>query len=141
MKRTLLTFILFLAAAAAWAGDPYIPTDAERANWTLADMRTWHTALDAYAVDHNTYPDAKTLEELRDAVQPMYIAHAPMHDAWGNPYHYEKDPVVGFRLVSSGADGKFDPQSWTVGGKRSSYDDDAVVTAKDRFWFRWWEFK
>jgi hypothetical protein len=119
----------------------YIPTDAERARWTLSDMMSWRIAIEAYATDFGVYPAVTTLEELRDAVQPRYILHAPMHDAWGNPYRYERDEKIGYRLISAGADGKFDPATWTAGGKRASFDDDAVVTPKERFWFRSWEFK
>jgi Type II secretion system (T2SS), protein G len=141
MNRTLAFATFLLVATAAWAANPYMPTDAERARWTLDDMLSWRTAIEAYATDYGFYPDAKTLEELRADVQPRYILHAPMHDAWGNPFRYERDEKVGFRFISAGADGTFDPASWTVGGKRTSFDDDAVVTPKERFWFRWWDFQ
>ena len=130
-----------LIACALFAVAAYEPTDADRARWTIADMLTWRTAIQAYATDHNVYPDVKTLEDLRDAVQPLYIAHAPMVDAWGNPYRYESDEKVGFRLISAGADGKFDPSTWSTGGRTTSFNDDAVVTTKERWMFRYWDLR
>jgi Type II secretion system (T2SS), protein G len=136
MKKVAAAVVFSVIAMAA-----YMPTDIERARWTIADMLTWRTAIEAYATDHGVYPDAKTLEELRDAVQPLYIAHAPMHDAWGNPYRYERDDKIGFRLISAGADGAFDPSTWSTGGRTTSFNDDAVVTPRERWMFRYWDLR
>lgn len=136
MKRFAAAALFFFAFTAA-----YLPTDAERARWTLHDMMSWRIAIEAYATDFGGYPDVKTLEELRDAVQPRYIMTAPMHDAWGNAYRYERDAKVGYRLISAGADGAFVPETWSKGGRSASFSDDAVVTPKERFWFRSWEFR
>src|SRR5436305_54168 len=125
--------VLFLLAA-------YNPSVAELARWTMYDMVSWKTAVGAYATDHGTYPDATTLEQLRDAVQPIYISHAPMVDAWGNPYRYERT-AKGFRLVSSGADGKFDSTTWGNAANQLPFDADAVVTNEGRWLVRSWEFK
>ena len=130
MKR--FAFLAVLAMAA------YSPTDQDRARWTMSDMMSWRTALQAYASDHGVYPDAKNLNELRDAVQPVYIAHAPMVDAWGNAYRYELISPVQFRLVSSGSDGKFEPATWTAAAKGLPFDADAVVTNEGRWMYRAW---
>src|SRR5262249_47370794 len=137
MRRSLILFpaaILLLAV--------YNPSDLDRARWTMDDMQTWRTAIFAYATDHGVYPEAKTLEALRDAVQPLYIVHAPMVDAWGNAYRYERlDEGKNFRLISAGADGKFDPVTWSVGGSQSSFNADAVITKEGRWLFRFWGLK
>src|SRR3954466_10455814 len=112
MKKTLFAVIV-IAAFPLFAGDVYQPTDAERACWTSSDMNSWRIALAAYSSDHGSFPAAKTPEEARAAIEPMYIAHAPMHDAWGHPYHYELFGKNGYRLVSAGADGKFQPEGWS----------------------------
>lgn len=125
--------VLFLLAA-------YNPSDAERARWTMSDMVSWKITIEAYAKDHGSYPEAATLEQLRDAVQPIYISHAPMVDAWGNPYRYERH-ATGFRVVSAGADGRFEAATWTTGAKKLPYDADAVVTNEGRWLFRSWEFQ
>ena len=139
MKHTLLAVFLFTSAALA--ADVYTPTDAERARWTMDDMMTWRTAIQAYATDHHEYPDVKTIEQLQAAVEPIYIIHAPLHDAWGHAYRYERLTPTTFRLVSAGVDGQFDESSWSTAAKKLSFDADAVVTSEGRWMFRSWEFK
>jgi len=63
-----------------------------------------------------------------------------MVDAWGNAYRYERVDK-GFRLVSPGADAKFDSATWSVGANKLPFDADAVVTNDGRWMFRSWEFK
>lgn len=128
--------VAFLAVFAIAA---YNPTDADRARWTMSDMMSWRIAIQAYATDHGSYPNVKTLEALRDAVQPMYIASAPMVDAWGNPYRYESESATQFRLISSGADGKFDPSSWATPARGLAFDGDAVVSNEGKWLARAWD--
>lgn len=130
----------FPLAAADMAG-PYIPTDAERARWTMFDMNSWKVALAAYKLDHGNYPAAGSLEEARGAIEPVYIVHAAMNDAWGNPYRYEVDGKGGFRIVSAGADGKFEPASWSTGGHTKSFSDDVVATGEGKWLFRLWDLR
>ena len=47
--------ILFIAST-AFASDVYIPTDAERARWTMEDMQNWKIVFDAYTIDYKQYP-------------------------------------------------------------------------------------
>jgi hypothetical protein len=136
MKRMIAVSFLSILAMGA-----HIPNDAERAHWTLGDIRIIRTAVEGYARVHNQYPAAKTMEELRVAVQPDYIKVLPMHDVWGTPFLYELDDKVGYRVVSAGADGKFDRTTWSAGGATSSYADDAVANGDRPGWFRYWEFK
>jgi hypothetical protein len=51
---------LFLFATAALAADPYMPTDLERARWTMQDMKSWMIVFDAYKLDHKEYPRVTT---------------------------------------------------------------------------------
>lgn len=134
MKRIAVAALLSLLTMGS-----YIPTDAERARWTMFDMRSWKTALDAYKSDHNAYPAAKTLQEARAAIEPVYILHAPMNDAWGDPYRVESTPTS-FRIVSAGADGVFQPDT-SATGKLTSFNDDAVATEAGHWLLRYWEMK
>ena len=118
----------------------YVPTDAERARWTMHDMMSWKTVFDAYATDHNEYPHVSNVDEARSIAEPVYIKAAPMTDAWGNAYRIEADGKS-YRIVSAGADGVFKPETWTTGGTNASFNDDAVVTNQGKWWFRRWEFK
>ena len=119
----------------------YVPNDAERAHWTLYDMRVIRTAVEGYAHVHNEYPVAKTMEDLRSAVQPDFIRILPMNDAWGTPFLYERDEKAGYRVVSAGSDGKFDRATWSTGGTTTSYSDDGVANGDRAGWFRYWEAK
>jgi hypothetical protein len=143
MKKNILLAIILTTltvTTARPADGPYIPSDAERARWTLFDMRSWKLAIGAYKQDHGSYPAAKSLEEVRAAVEPVYIAKAPMVDAGGRAYRYELTKS-GFRVVSAGADGKFDPSTWDEQGQQSSLDADAVVTEQGQFWTRSWQMR
>jgi hypothetical protein len=140
MCKSLVVF-LTLFAATAQAGSNYLPTDAERARWTMGDMRSWAIVLDAYQKDHGKQPAVKTLEELQALVQPVYIKYAPMTDAWGNPYRVSTDADGTVRVISAGADGKFDETTWSTAGKQTSFDDDAVVTGARGPLYRSWEYR
>lgn len=122
-----MKLILAAIVASSIAG-AYVPTDAERARWTMSDMRSLATAVEAYAIDYKVYPTAATLEALLPLIQPSYIRKAPAIDAWGHAYVYvPASDGHSYRLVSAGSDGKTDPSSWGVAGPLSSFDDDAVL--------------
>jgi len=126
--------MIFLFATA-----PYIPTDAERARWTMHDMKSWMIVFEAYKADHQEYPHVTTLEQARAIGEPMYIRHAPMNDAWGNPYRIEADGKS-FRIVSAGADGVFESDI-SQKGTLTSFNDDAVATNEGKWLVRQWEMK
>lgn len=136
----ILILALTLLAPRLVAGGPYAPTDAERARWTMSDMLSWRTALEAYARDHKSYPAAVTIDELRAAIEGKYMLVAPVHDAWGNPYRYER-VGDGFRLVSGGADARFDSTTWSKPGRSESLADDAVMSNEGGFLVRSWSLQ
>lgn len=129
--------ILAIAVGAHSADAPYVPTDAERARWTLQDMRSWKIALEAYKIDHDSFPDAKTLEEAVAVIEGPYIRQAPRHDAWGRAFIFER-VGEGFRIVSAGSDGIFQKESWSEPARGLSHVEDAVITDEGKFWFRSW---
>ena len=86
MKRIAAAVVFTLLSMGA-----YVPSDAERARWTMHDMMSWKTVFEAYYTDHKEYPHISTVEEARAIGEPTYIKAAPMHDAWGNPYRIEAD--------------------------------------------------
>jgi len=134
MKRIVAAVVFSILAAGA-----YIPTDAERARWTMHDMQSWKIVFEAYWTDHKEYPNVTTLEQARAVGEPLYIRHAPMTDAWGNAYRIRSD-TKGFRIVSSGADGVFQSDT-SQAGTLSSFNDDAVATNEGRWLVRQWEMK
>jgi hypothetical protein len=138
MKR-LVVILVALLPLTLLAADLYVPTDSERARWTMFDMRSWKTVFDAYKLDHGQYPVVRTVEEARAIGEPTYVKHAPMIDAWGRPYRIESD-AKSFRIVSAGADGIFQSDVST-GGTLQSFNEDAVATEAGNWLFRHWEMK
>jgi len=141
MKKTLLAVMVALIVSPLLAASgPYIPTDAERARWTMHDMASWRICFDAYKLDHGKYPEVKSAEEAKAAFEPVYVAHLPMTDAWGRAYAVQSSATT-YGVVSAGADGKFDKQSWSTGGTLQSFDEDAVASNEGRWLFRHWNMK
>lgn len=76
---------------------------------TMADMRAFATACEAYAVDNNLYPAGNKPQDLVPVLEPMYIKKLPLKDGWGNDYLYMTDSDhQNYWVVSLGADGKQD---------------------------------
>lgn len=123
------TFALF-----AWAGSPngdvsdvYIPNDAERARWTMADMRSLGIALAAHQIDNGQYPRG-SLEEMIAEIEPEYIRKAPSTDAWGTSYAYVvSEDRTSYQIVSAGADRTFDESSWPERGEIPDFSGDAIL--------------
>ncbi len=137
--RKVLTIAAVVFASSVFATDVYVPSDAERARWTMSDMISRKTVLEAYAIDHQQYPVIKTLEEARALSEPIYIRHAPVADAWGRPYRIECEGKS-YRIVSAGADGVFQ-DDMSAGGTLKSFNDDAVAANQGRWLFQHWEMK
>ncbi len=55
---------------------------------TMADLRSVGTAVEAYAVDNDFYPEAKSLDELASRLEPRYIRQMPRRDAWKHEMRY-----------------------------------------------------
>jgi Type II secretion system (T2SS), protein G len=142
MKRLAVFLLLAITSFPVLAVTSYVPTDAERARWTMEDMSSWRIALKAYNADHKQYPAVSTIEQLRAAIEGVYMIKAPTTDAWGRAYRYSVDPTSGdYALVSSGADGVFQNEKDLTPGKTSSFDDDAVANGSAKFLFRSWEYR
>lgn len=132
--------VILALATASMATTPYSPTDAERARWTMSDMNSWRICFAACKQDHGAYPVVKNAAEAKALFEPKYVMRLPMHDAWGNDYDVSATEST-FRVVSPGADGKFDRGSWSTGGELSSFDADATATQDGRWLFRHWAMK
>ncbi|HVE72574.1 MAG TPA: type II secretion system protein GspG [Thermoanaerobaculia bacterium] len=142
MIKSILIALILLATLTGplTAADSCTPTGAERARWTMSDMLSLRTALEAYAQDNKAYPTVTGIDELRKQLEGKYMLVAPVRDAWGTPYRYERNGD-GFRLVSAGADAKFDASAWSTAGRLKSLSDDAVMSEQGRWLFRSWSFE
>jgi len=122
--------VILAALIASTATAPTPTTDAERARWTMADMRSLATAIEAYAIDHKVYPEGASLDAIVAAIQPAYIRTAPTRDAWGHAFVYRRgDGGESYTLVSVGSDGVAQPETWATTSERAAFDEDAVFAS------------
>jgi len=130
--KFLSLLVLLLQAVTALAGDTpkYEPKVVDQwylAVHTIADAKSIRTAIEAYAIDHNRYPAAKSMDELRPLIEPVYIRTAPMTDAWGTPFIYRGSADGrSFTIASAGSDRKFDESTWSSAGYTMSSKEDLV---------------
>lgn len=76
---------------------------------TMADMRAVGTAVEAYAVDNNKYPQsASNVSTITTSVEPKYIKKLPTRDGWNNAYDYIAGPnptsAQNYTITSCGKD-------------------------------------
>ena len=73
-----LAILLLLAA----------PDDAQqlKVNRVLVDFRTMAAAIEAYGEEHQGYPRAKSMAELKAALDPQYVQGMRTADPWGTDY-------------------------------------------------------
>jgi general secretion pathway protein G len=107
---------------------------------TMADMRSIATACEAYAVDNEMYPDAKSIAALKPFLVPEYIRHMPEKDGWERAFQYQawkaddtqKGPTS-YMIVSLGKDGTADAQNYYEGVTTTSFNND-IVFSDGTFW-------
>ena len=104
---------------------------------TMSDMRALATAVEAYAVDNNTYPAANCNPGLFTAgtstaldtnsftnLTPTYIAQPPKTDGWGRFMLYALDAASNnYRITSYGRNGTADTLNC---GTTTNFNDDIV---------------
>jgi len=104
---------------------------------TMADMRAFATAIEAFAVDTNEYPPGICPEGFLmpygapvttsgglSVLAPTYIATLPAADGWGHAYLYAvSNPRDRYNLVSLGRDGQPGPQNC---GTTTNFNDDII---------------
>lgn len=74
---------------------------------TMADMRAIGTAVEAYAVDNNKYPDsASNVSVITDDVEPIYIKKVPTQDGWAHAFDYVSAPSGSAQSYSIQSAGK-----------------------------------
>jgi general secretion pathway protein G len=97
---------------------------------TMADMRSIGTAVEAYAVDNNFYPDdSSDVTSITGAVEPRYIKKLPTEDAWGSAFQYVSSPdnsAQVYTISSPGKDGKDDGNLFR--GATTNFNNDIVFS-------------
>ncbi len=104
---------------------------------TMVDIRSIATACEAYATDHNAYPDVDSVEALVPILEPTYITKLPQIDAWNRVILYETRNSSGreegpdeYFIVSSGKDGLLDQGNldYTEPVSTTSFNNDIVFS-------------
>src|SRR3954468_17173348 len=104
---------------------------------TMSDMRALATAVEAFAVDNNTYPPAACNAGLYTAgtdvvlasasftnLTPTYIAQPPKTDGWGRFMYYALDANSNnYRIRAYGRD---NASSTLTCGTTTNFNDDII---------------
>jgi general secretion pathway protein G len=110
---------------------------------TMADARSFATAIEAYAVDNNSYPPASCASGAFTTIAsapmnetsllllvPTYIANPPRTDGWGRPMYYNTNGPAGafdsYNLISLGRDGSQDTA--TNCGTTTNFNNDIIYS-------------
>ncbi len=98
---------------------------------TMGNMRTIATALDAYVVDNDNYPNySGTASLLISSLESTYLKNVPTTDGWGNNLIYAKlDPATDgseYILWSLGQGGIDDGNNGDD-GPTTSFEADIVI--------------
>lgn len=107
-------FLIAMLGIIAAIAIPNFLTATERSKQkrTMADLRSIATAVEAYAVDNNHYPDVKSPTSLAEVISPTYIREVPRTDGWLHPLRYEcftkVTPCDTYFVASGGKDGAFE---------------------------------
>lgn len=107
----------------------------------MADLRAIATALEAYSVDHSTYPSAAAVFTLPTGLslpsaglssgvigklQPSYIRAVPLYDPWLSFFQYSTtSDGSDYALRSTGRDQT--PQSAPAYGASTNFNDDIIL--------------
>ena len=106
---------------------------------SMSDMRTLATAIEAYAVDNNNYPQAGcpggtytgapavlTSTTQFGNLSPTYIATAPLKDGWQHFYSYGLwNTSQAYSIWSAGRDGT---TAAAVCGTTTNFNDDIIYS-------------
>jgi general secretion pathway protein G len=101
---------------------------------TMSDMRALATAIEAYAVDNNSYPQAACATGVYTTLtvtlatnsfsnlSPTYIAQAPKIDGWGEFLRYGSDAPGNNYAIASG--GRNKTVTAAICGTTTNFNDD-----------------
>ncbi|MEN6527624.1 MAG: type II secretion system protein GspG [Candidatus Polarisedimenticolia bacterium] len=81
---------------------------------TMADMRSIGTAVEAYAVDNNKYPQHTAValstdtgtDQMAGMLTPVYMKNLPVNDGWAKPMGYVSADGSLYTIWSTGKGGQ-----------------------------------
>jgi hypothetical protein len=139
MRKISILIALVLLVSSLSAATPDEGKVRERAAATIIQMQTIDTAIAAYISDYNAPPKAADMAELAKLLVPTYLREVPMADAWGTPFRYVVDGND-YRIISAGADRKFDATS-ASGTPLSTSDASKDAVMANGTWVVIWAFE
>lgn len=102
--------------------------DRGRQKRTMADMRSVGTAVEAYSVDFNSYPNTGamgTIDATVDThIEPTYIKQAPRRDGWGHDLRYASTGGQFYTVQAACKDNSLEGSP--SGGATTSFNSDIV---------------
>jgi type II secretory pathway pseudopilin PulG len=119
-----LPFIVAVIGIMSAIAIPNLLTAMQRSKQkrTMADIRSVASAIEAYNVDHKTFPSGNDSSALEAALVPQYIRVMPRIDGWGHTWRYECVPREGMQTCQSYAFGS--------GGKDGAFQLDSLSSYK-----------
>lgn len=133
ISRRLLIIILFagmyMEAFGLVIGNPP-KTSRSPQKRTMADIRSIGTAVEAYAIDNNYYPDARSIDQLAGILEPSYIKSMPRQDGWGHDLRYmceDSSKPQSYTICSGGKDGS-DCTVLEYSGPTTHFNNDIVFS-------------
>jgi len=92
---------------------------------SMADIHIIATAVESYAVDHQSYPaDLSSIDEFESYLVPEYLKELPQNDGWGTPLQiWTSQDGSAYEIVALGRDKQPGEQS---GGPKRDFDADIV---------------
>jgi tetratricopeptide (TPR) repeat protein len=97
---------------------------------TMANLTAYRAVLNALFIDEERYPDANSIQQLKEIVEPIYIREAPLNDGWARPFLVEST-ASGYTICSGGRDGG---DCTLIGdGGPSTNPDDAIILRNGDF--------
>ena len=71
---------------------------------TMSNLRAIGTAVEAYAVDNASYPNAATLPAIKAQIDPVFFNSMPLNDAWSHAFQADSSSNS-YTIYSQGKDG------------------------------------
>jgi len=78
-------------------------TDTGKQSTTVSNLRAIASTMSIYHMDHNRYPDANSIDDLRAVLEPTYIERLPRLDGWGQEFFINSNATT--YTIGSGGKG------------------------------------
>ena len=127
MTEMLLVLVILMVLAGIAIPTLINGLDRGKQKRTMADIRAVGGALEAYSLDHSTYPVASDMATAAPYIEAQYMTAVRTRDAWNNLLVYNASPG-NYTLGSAGKDGGSSLTLVGGGGPMQNFKDDIIYT-------------